>query len=268
MTTALTISEAAEQLAVRFEQPSSATSVAKARGKKWLSLEDAGAELAERFGAPAKARPKTSAASVKDAGATIANGTDVSSDNKVDLQRVASARAKREYATAVAGKLNDELNTICERALRHFEGTDEQTRANSAEFWAVHRHIEQLMANRDRACAEETSAWNEQCHEEDDAFLAERPEWSGEDSERVMSWLVSLGATQAELHVLWVSPWPLNLDGPIATGVAAAAGFASIADALASVDVDPDSPVLIRDHRMQTLIARAHDAQRQDQAAA
>jgi hypothetical protein len=266
MTNALTLTEAAERLAPIFteDQGSTSTAVATPKGK-WLSLDDAAAVLTHRVTGkpPAARKAKKAEVSVKQAAKQI-------EEPYTDLAEI---RQSREAATQNQLARFSELQVFTSQAAPHFQGMDDEAVLKSPEFQAIYAHAVQLRATYDAACREEADAWNRECKAENDAFEAERPGWTIDDAGKVWAFLSRLGVPDSDIRDLWQTPLPINVSSPaclriaqLATGIE---GQDAIPAALASVGFSSHeirtaltgaTAILLRDHRIQELVARAVDA--------
>lgn len=266
MTNALTLTEAAERLAPVFaEETGTSTALVSSPKGKWLSLDDAASVLSERVTgkAPARRQAKASGISITQAARQIEQPFADLSDLR---QARVSAMGKEAQSHAA---LVDFIN----RALPLFDGMDDIEVVKNPDFQAVYGYALGLRQPYEQAAKEAIDAWNAECAAEVEAFEAFRPEWSAEDTERVVSLIESVGGTRDELKQLWDTPTPLNLSSPICLEIAQRAagikGAGAIPHALASVGFGEEeikaamsgaAPVLLRDHRIQELVARATDA--------
>lgn len=266
MTNALTLTEAAERLAPVFAEETGTSSALVSSPKgKWLSLDDAAAVLSNRVTGKPPALRKGRKADV-----TVREAAKQIEEPYADLAEV---RQTRVAATTKQLQRHAELTDFIDRAFPLFNGMDDVTVLTNPDFQAVYGYALSLRGPYEAACKEELDAWNAECAAENDAFNVLRPDWSPEDTERVASMLESLGSTRAELQQLWTTPSPLNLSSPIcleiAQRVTGIPGQGAVPQALASVGFNDNeiqaavsgaAPVLLRDHRIQELVARAADA--------
>jgi hypothetical protein len=266
MTTALTLTQAAERLAPVFaEETGTSTALVSNPKGKWLSIDDAAAVLSDRVTGkpPAQRKAKRTEITVSQAARQIeAPFADLT---ELRGARAAATRKQLEYHAA--------LTEFVDRAVPMFDGMDDMTVLTSPDFQAVYSYAMGLRTPYEAACKEELQAWNVECAAEVEAFEALRPNWSAEDCERVVVALENLGVSRAELQQLWITPTPLNLASQACLQIAQLAtgtkGQAAIPQALASVGFSDNeiqaalsgaAPVLLRDHRIQELVARATDA--------
>ncbi|MGY3035919.1 hypothetical protein ACVIIV_005089 [Bradyrhizobium sp. USDA 4354] len=266
MTNALTLTEAAERLAPVFAEETGTSSALVSSPKgKWLSLDDAASVLSERVTGkpPAARKAKKAEVTVREAARQIEQPfADLS-----ELRQTRAAATQKQLAHHAT------LTDFIDRALPLFNGMDDTAVLTNPDFQAVYGYALSLRGPYEAACKEEVEAWNTECAAEVEAFEALRPDWSAEDTERVVSMVESLGGTRAELQQLWQTPTPLNLSSPICLQIAQLAtgikGQGAVKEALASVGfseneiqaaVSGAAPVLLRDHRIQELVARATDA--------
>lgn len=276
MTTALTLTQAAERLAPVFEEETgrSTALVSSPKGNS-LSLDDAAAVLTERVTgrAPAQRKARKSDVTISQAARQI----------EAPFADLAEVRNARVTAMAKEAQCHAVLLDFIDRALPMFNGMDDIEVVKNPDFQAAYGYALGLRQPYEQAAKEAVDAWNAECAAEVEAFEAFRPDWSAEDTERVISMIESFGGTREELAWLWVTPRPLNLASPICLQIAQRAtglnGADAIPQALAGVGFSDNeiqaaisgaSPVLLRDHRIQELVARAADAdtQRENREAA
>jgi hypothetical protein len=266
MSQALTLTEAAERLAPVFAEESSAPVVTVPPKGKWLSLEHAGAVLAERVSGrkPAPKRKKAEV-TVKEAAKEIERP-----QTPVDLGEI---RAERSVATITKLQRLVEFQDFMSRAALPFEGMDETAALASPEFTVVYGCAQQMRSEYEAAVRQEFAAWEKQCFAENEAFEAGRPGWSASDATRVNEMLTKLGVTEAEIMSLWLTAAPVNIGSPICMALAQLVAGADHPDpiraALGAVGFDDDEikaamagemEIILRDHRIQELVARAADA--------
>ncbi|MET4794680.1 hypothetical protein ABIF64_006858 [Bradyrhizobium japonicum] len=264
MTNALTLTEAAERLAPVFAEETGTSSALVSSPKgKWLSLEDAGAVLSGRVvGERSAPRKKRAAVTVHQAAGQIER----------PYADLAEVRQTRYAATGKKLRCHSELEDFIARAIPQFQGMDDATVFHSPEWQGAYAYAQQLRAMYDAACGEELEAWKRQCDAENDAFAIDRPGWGREETDKVVAMLKSMGSNEQELHQLWSAPIPINLSSPaclaIAQKVTGIGGWEAIPAALSAVGFSDNeiqaalsgAPVLLRDHRIQELVARAADA--------
>jgi hypothetical protein len=268
---ALTLTEAAERLAPVFMEESESSSLpvpAKSNGK-WMSLENAGAILAERVTGQSVAKPSQARAeiTVKEAAKQIERPQPETPAELVEI------RGRRLVATAVSVQCWQELEDFINRATLHYQGLDEATLNADPQYREVCANAQQLRARYDAAYQELNDMWAKQCLAENEVFETERPDWSPEDAKRVGTLLTGLGVSEQEMWSLWLTPEPINVSSPICMTLAQMAVGADnpepIQAALGAVGFDDgdikavmsgDMPIYLRDHRIQELIARAADA--------
>jgi hypothetical protein len=276
MTNALTLTQAAERLAPVFEEETGTSSalVSSPKGKS-LSLDDAAAVLTERVTGKVPAQRKARKSDV-----TISQAARQIEQPFADLSELRQARVS---AMGKEAQSHAVLLDFVNRALPLFDGMDDIEVVKNPDFQAVYGYALSLRQPYEQAAKEAVDAWLAECAAEVEAFEAFRPDWSAEDTERVVSMVERLGGTRDELRHLWDTPTPLNLASPICLQIAQRAtgiiGAAAIPEALVSVGFNDNeilaavsgaSPVLLRDHRIQELVARAADAdtQRENREAA
>jgi hypothetical protein len=273
MTGALTLTEAAERLSPVFDEQESSSAVEKSSKGKWLTLESAGEVLAERFSGQ-RVAPKRKAAAV-----TIDQAAKQIEAPYVDL---ADLREKREMATVRHLQCLVELHDFSERAVQLFQGTDSATLAASPDFQAACAYEQQLRGVYEAARQEEQGAWDRECKAENDVFEAGRPDWSPADAKKVAALLFRLGLSEKEMYDLWLTPQPIDVTSPICMILAqmvVAGDPEPVHAALTEVGFGPveisavmsgERTILMRDHRIQELVARAADADTpaEDRAAA
>ncbi|MFB6449065.1 hypothetical protein [Bradyrhizobium tunisiense] len=266
MSTALTLTQAAERLAPVFaEETGTSTALVSSPKGKWLSLDDAAAVLSDRVGGKPPAERKARKAEI-----TVSQAARQIETPFADLTELRQARVA---ATHKQIGRHAALVDFVDRALPIFDGMDDMTVLSNPDFQAVYGYAIGLRQPYEAACKEEDEAWKAECAAEVEAFEALRPDWSAEDTERVVSMLEALGVSRAELQQLWITPTPLDLASPACLQIAQRAtgttGQAAIPQALASVGFSDTEihaalagtvPVLLRDHRIQELVARATDA--------
>jgi hypothetical protein len=276
MTTALTLTQAAERLAPVFEEETgrSTALVSSPKGNS-LSLDDAAAVLTERVTgrAPAQRKARKSDVTISQAARQI----------EAPFADLAEVRNARVTAMAKEAQCHAALLDFIDRALPMFNGMDDIEVVKNPDFQAVYGYALSLRQPYEQAAKEAVDAWKVECAAETEAFETFRPDWSAEDAERVVVMVEGFGGTREELMQLWDNPMPLNLASPICLQIAQRAtgviGAAAIPEALVSVGfsdneiraaVSGASPVLLRDHRIQELVARAADAdtQRENREAA
>ncbi|MBR1173697.1 hypothetical protein JQ617_06995 [Bradyrhizobium sp. KB893862 SZCCT0404] len=266
MTNALTLTEAAERLAPVFaEETGTSTALVSSPKGKWLSLDDAASVLSERVTgkAPTERKTKKSDVTIRQAARQI----DTPFADLSELRRARSAATRKQLEHHAT------LTDFIDRALPLFNGMDDISILSNPDFQAAYGYALGLRQPYEQACKEEDDAWKAECAAEVEAFEALRPEWSAEDSERVASMVESLGGDRTELLQLWTTPTPLNLASPICLRIAQLAtgiqGQGAVTEGLASVGFSDreiqaamagTAPVLLRDHRIQELVARATDA--------
>jgi hypothetical protein len=270
MTNALTLTEAAERLAPVFEEETgTSTALVSSPKGKWLSLDDAASVLTERVTGKAPAARKAKKAEV-----TISQAARQIDFPFADLTEY---RSKRVAAAAKEAQSHAVLLDFVNRAIPLFNGADDDLALlRSPDFQAVYGYAISLRLPYEQAANEAVDAWTKECAAEVEAFEALRPDWSPEDCERVVSMIERFGGTRDELQYLWMTPTPLALSSPICLQVAQRAtginGASAIPQALASVGfsereihdaVTGAAPVVLRDHRIQELVARAADADTQ-----
>jgi len=276
MTNALTLTEAAERLAPVFEEETgTSTALVSSPKGKWLSLDDAASVLTERVTGKAPAVRKAKKAEV-----TITQAARQIDAPFADLTEV---RSKRIAATAKEAQRHAELQDFVDRAIPLFEGMNDIDVVKNPDFQAAYGYALGLRQPYEQAANEAIDAWTAECAAENEAFEALRPDWSPEDCERVVSMIERFGGTRDELQYLWMTPTPLALSSPICLEIAQRAtgikGAGAIPQALGSVGfsereihdaVTGAAPVVLRDHRIQELVARAADAdtQRENREAA
>ncbi|MVT52118.1 hypothetical protein GPL17_16670 [Bradyrhizobium yuanmingense] len=276
MTNALTLTQAAERLAPVFEEETgTSTALVSSPKGKWLSLDDAASVLTERVTGKTPARRKARKSDV-----TIRQAARQIETPFADLSELREARVS---AMGREAQSHAALLDFIDRALPMFHGMDDMEVVKNPDFQAVYGYALGLRQPYEQAAKEAVDAWNAECAAEVEAFEALRPDWSAGDMERVVSMVEGFGGTRDELKHLWDTPTPLNLSSPVCLKIAQRAtgvnGAEAIPQALASVGfsdneiqaaVSGASPVLLRDHRIQELVARAADAdtQREDREAA
>lgn len=263
MTGALTLSEAADRLANVLEEGVSAPAPAKVAKGKWMTLEGAAAVLSERVTGQAVA-PKKKRAEV-----TVQQAAKQIEAPYVDL---ADLRSKRETATAKRWQSLLELEDFINRAVELFNGVDREVLAASPDFHGVCAYEQQLQDAFKALTKEEQEAWAKECMAENDVFEADRPDWSPADAKRIGAFLTGLGLSEQEMWQLWTTPEPINVGSPICEAIAqmvAPGSAVPVYGALAAVGFDAaeinavvsgEKKVVLRDHRMQELVARAADA--------
>ncbi|MCK1400115.1 hypothetical protein IVB45_18510 [Bradyrhizobium sp. 4] len=264
MSTALTLTEAAERLAPVFAEETGTSSALVSSPKgKWLSLDDAAAVLSGRV-AGQRAAPRKKRAEV-----TVHQAAGQIDRPYADLAEV---RQTRYAATGKQLRCLSEMNDFIDRAVQQFQGVDDMTVLHSPEFQASYAYAQGLKTIYEAACGEELQAWKRQCDAENDAFSIDRPDWGREETAKVVAMLKSMGSNEHELQQLWSSPTPINLSSPACLAIAQKAtgidGWEAIPAALAAVGFSDNeiqaalsgAPVLLRDHRIQELVARAADA--------
>lgn len=266
MANALTLTEAAERLAPVFtEEGESSAAVSSPKGK-WLSLDDAASVLAERVTgkAPAVRRAKKAEVTISQAARQI----------DTPFADLAEVRNKRIAAMEKEAQSHAVLLDFVNRAIPMFNGADDDLALlTNPDFQAVYGYALSLRQPYEQAANEAVDAWTKECAAEVEAFEALRPDWSEEDTERVVSMIERFGGTRDELQYLWLTPTPLELSSPICLEIAQRAtgikGSSAIPQALASVGfsereihaaVTGAVPAVLRDHRIQELVARAADA--------
>lgn len=159
------------------------------------------------------------------------------------------------------------------RAALPFEGMDETTALASPEFTVVYGCAQQLRSEYESSLRDEFAAWERQCLAENAVFEEGRPDWSSDDAWKVAALLANLGVSEQEIMSLWLTPAPVNIAGPacleLAQLVAGTDNPDPISAALGSVGFDDgeissvmsgEAEILLRDHRIQELVARAADA--------
>lgn len=266
-TQSLTLTEAAERLAPVFveETGSSAAMQARPRGK-WLSLQHAGAVLAERVTGQKQSQKKGRAeVTIQQAGKQI--------EQPQTPAELSEIRQRRMAASVNQWQRQAELENFSQSAIQHFQGWDEETALNSYDFQVLHGHIQHLRAVNEEARFDEQGAWHLQCKAENDAFMSGRPNWSHPDAMKVAGMLTSLGISTQEMQQLWLTPHPIDVTSPLCVVLARLVVGAEhpepIHAALKEVGFDDDEiagvmlgeiPVVLRDHRIQELVARAVDA--------
>jgi hypothetical protein len=270
MSQALTLAEAAERLAPVFvEEPGSSLPVAAKPSKgKWMSLEDAGAFLSERVtGQQMAPKKKKAEVTVSEAAKQIEG-----SQPETPLE-LAEIRAGRLIATSTKLQRLAEFQDFMSRAALPFEGMDETTALASPEFTVVYGCAQQLRSEYESSLRDEFAAWERQCLAENAVFEEGRPDWSSDDAWKVAALLANLGVSEQEIMSLWLTPAPVNIAGPacleLAQLVAGTDNPDPISAALGSVGFDDgeissvmsgEAEILLRDHRIQELVARAADA--------
>ncbi|MDF0521532.1 hypothetical protein P0R31_30240 [Bradyrhizobium yuanmingense] len=266
MSTALTLTQAAERLAPVFaEETGTSTALVSSPKGKWLSLDDAATVLSERVAgkAPAERKAKKAEVTVREAARQIEQPF-------ADLSELRQARVS---AMGREAQSHAALLDFIDRALPMFNGMDDMEVVKNPDFQAVYGYALGLRQPYEQAAKEAVDAWNAECAAEVEAFEALRPDWSAGDMERVVSMVEGFGGTRDELKHLWDTPTPLNLSSPVCLKIAQRAtgisGADAIPQALASVGfsdteveavISGAAPVLLRDHRIQELVARATDA--------
>lgn len=232
MTNALTLTEAAERLAPVFaEETGTSTALVSSPKGKWLSLDDAAAMLSDRVigKVPAERKSKKAEITVTEAAKQIE--TPFADLSELRRARAAATRKQLEHHAT--------LTDFIDRALPLFDGMDDMAVLSNPDFQAVYGYAIGLRQPYEAACKEEDEAWKAECAAEVEAFEALRPDWSAEDTERVVSMLEGLGSTRAELQQLWLTPTPLKLSSPVCQQIAELAagtkGQAAISHALAGV---------------------------------
>jgi hypothetical protein len=269
MAEALTLMEAAERLAPVFaEETESSSPLVPAKPKgKWMSLEHAGSVLAERITGQQPAPKK------KKAEITVQEAVKQIESPPETPPELSEIRGKRFVATVMKWQRQFEMEDFIQRGVQQFEGMDDLTALTSPEFQAVYGYAQQLRAVVDAAAREEQAVWLKQCKAENDVFELERPDWSPADAKRVGAMLIDLGVTEQEMLELWHTPQPINIESPICRALAQTAVGADEPDpihaALGSVGFDEAEikavksgqvTIVLRDHRIQELVARAADA--------
>ncbi|MET3225076.1 hypothetical protein ABIE85_002113 [Bradyrhizobium diazoefficiens] len=266
MTNALTLTEAAERLAPVFaEETGTSTALVSSPKGKWLSIDDAASVLSDRVTGKPPAQRKAKKAEI-----TVSQAARQIEAPFADLSELRQARVA---ATNKQIGHHATLMDFIDRALPLFNGMDDLTVLSNPDFQAVYGYALSLRGPYEAACKEEVEAWNAECAAEVEAFEALRPGWSAEDTERVAAMLEGFGSTRAEMLHLWTTPTPLHLSSPICLKIAQLAtgieGQGAVTQALASVGFSESeiqaamsgtTPVLLRDHRIQELVARATDA--------
>lgn len=274
MTGALTLTEAAERLAPAFDDKESSSAVEKSPKGKWLTLESAGELLSERFsGQPTVAKKKASAVTIEQAARQI-------EAPYVDL---ADLRSKRESATLNHMQALVDLHDFSNKAVELFQGMDSNALAASPDFQAALDYEQKLKNACELARRKEHEAWAKECAAENEVFLAGRPGWGAAGSKGAAEFLMRLGLSEQEMWLLWDSPQPIDVASPmcmtLAQMIVGASHPTPIHAALGSVGFDAteiasvmsgDTKILLRDHRIQELVARAVDANTppEDRAAA
>lgn len=270
MSQALTLTEAAERLAPVFvEEPESSLPVAAKPSKgKWMSLEHAAAVLSERVtGQQVAPQKKKAEVTVEEAAKQIEGSRP---ETPAELGEI---KAKRRVATITKLQRLAEFQQFMSCAALPFEGSDETTALASPEFTVVYGCAQQLRAEFESALREEFDAWEKQCLAENAVFESGRPDWSPADARNVGALLTALGVTEQEIFSLWLTPSPVDVASPacleLALLVAGPDNPDPIGAALGSVGFDDgeitsviagEAEILLRDHRIQELVARAADA--------
>lgn len=266
MSQALTLTEAAERLAPVFvEESGSSFPVAEKLTKgKWMSLESAAAVLSERVTGqqvtPKKARTEVT---VQQAARQI--------EQPETSAELAEIRAKRLIATAASVQSWQDLEGFINQATRHYQGVDEATLRADPQYHEVYSYAQQLRMSYDAAQREWDDTWAKQCEAENEAFLSQRPDWSPGDARRVFNMLVGLGVTEQEIDQLWRTPQPIDVTSPICLAICqyvagtdnsiqAALGAVGFEDEEIKAVMSGQAEILLRDHRIQELVARAADA--------
>lgn len=265
MSQALTLTEAAERLAPVFEEaPSSLPVEARPSKGKWMSLDHAAAVLADRVtGKPAVApKKRTEAVSVREAAKQIERPGEL-----------AEIRVERTLATITKEQRYQEWQDFLSRAMLPFEGMEESAAVSSPEFMVVYGCVKQLQEAYEVALRAEFDLWDSECKAENAVFESGRPDWTHANASKVVAMLRELGVTEQELFQLWMTPHPINVASPVCSALAAMVVGADNPDpinaALGAVGFDDDeisdvvsgkAPIILRDHRIQELTARASDA--------
>ena len=186
---------------------------------------------------------------------------------------LAEIKAKRLVATITKLQRLAEFQDFMSRAALPFEGMDETTALASPEFTVVYGCAQQLRSEYEASLSEEFAAWEKQCLAENAVFESGRPDWSPADARKVGAMLTRLGVSEQEIMSLWLTPSPVDVASPacleLALLVAGTDNPDPIGAALGSVGFDDgeitsviagEAEILLRDHRIQELVARAADA--------
>lgn len=267
MSQALTLTEAAERLAPVFEE-SRPTSLEKPAEGKWMSLENAGALLAERVAGQGRAPQKKKAeVSIKQAANQIGHPELETPAELVEL------RGEQLIAAATAYLHWQELETFVNRAAGYFHGRDEASLSADPQYLEVCAYAQQLRANYDAAQQAGNDLWSKRCTAENKVFEAGRPEWGAKEAKQVGKLMNDLGVSEQEVQQLWLTPQPIDVTSPVCTALARLSigeeNPAPIPAALEMVGFDDEeikavmageASVFLRDHRIQELVARAADA--------
>lgn len=253
MTQALTMTEAAERLAPVFEETRSFSAPARSAKGKWLSLERAGDVLAKRVKQPAPKRERA----------------EEQIETPAELSEI---RQERAVATATKLICLNELQEFTSRSSLPFDGVDETTMLASPEFMVVYGRVQQLRAAYEKAARDEFDVWGKQCRAENELFEAGRPDWDADRANEAVAMMTELGLSEPEFLQLWITPTPIDATSPVCEALArlvvgpdesepvqAALRAVGFDDEEIQTAMSNETDILLRDHRIQELIARALD---------